>query len=385
MPHTTLLDAIRRWEPPTPEDLAGQLAGYAVVRFLARGGMAAVYEGRQLSLDRPVALKVLPPELGSEPGFQELFEGEARVLARLSHPGVVGVIDFGKTAAGSAFIVLELIGGTPLHVWAPGRSHGEKFHVALKLLEAVAACHEQGVVHADLKPENVFVEEDSSVKLVDFGLATQLGGAMTETTGPRFGTPPYTAPEAYFPQAVPDARSDVYSLGQTLVTLFAETHASAHPPLDELERLLGRGDLAAVLEPMFRPRPADRTQSVAEVLARLKKLPPPQISASAPVSRRDLRKSPRRQPAATPVAPPPAAAAPVAAPAVTGRMRAGQPGRRLGPSTGRVALSTDGQREKIIAGIVIVFALGIAWWALSNWKARTEAEEKASPAEEAQP
>ena len=129
--------------------------------------------------------------------------------------------DFGRTAAGSAYIVMELVSGESLRIGDAAGRLAEKLPVAVRVIEGVAYFHRQGVVHADLKPDNVMVEADGHVRILDFGLATRIR-ATSEVEAPRFGSPPYTAPEAYRADARPDPRSDVYSLGQTLCELFGE-------------------------------------------------------------------------------------------------------------------------------------------------------------------
>lgn len=291
---------ISRWVPPSAEELSQQVTGYEVTRLLARGGMAAVYVARQRSLDRPVALKLLPPELGRLAGFNEQFANEARVLARLQHPAVVTVIDFGHTRQGSGYIVMELVEGLPLTRWAAGRSFAEKVKIACQLLEGVAYFHQQGVVHADLKPDNIYVTAKGEIKILDFGLATAFREAG-ELTAPRFGTPPYTAPEAYDPEARPDPRSDIYSVGQILAELFGASLVAppGTGPLPPLTQRLGRRDLAALLEPMLSEHPAARPADLSQVAARLQALAhraaslPPQ--ASTPRANRPVKVS-RKKP-----------------------------------------------------------------------------------------
>lgn len=304
------------WEPPSAEKLAGQIPGYDVERLIARGGMAAVYLGKQVSLDRPVALKVLPPELGQVPGFNERFASEARLLAKLHDPAIVAVIDFGHTADGSAFIVMELVDGLPLEQWAIGRSFAEKLAVAIRLIQGVAHFQSQGVVHADLKSDNIFVTDGGAVKLLDFGLATPVVGAG-EVHAPRFGTPPYTAPEAYADGAKPDPRSDIYSLGITLIQLFgpgSPPDIAPHETFD-VARFLGRRDLAAILEPMISPLPENRPVGLDQVVAALRALGQPAVPARPAVAATrpaPIGSSPRPAGTATPPRSVPARANPAA-------------------------------------------------------------------------
>lgn len=283
------MENLSRWQPPSAVELASEVPGYEIEKLMARGGMAAVYQARQVSLDRAVALKVLPPELSHEPGFQEQFASEARVLAKLSHPAIVTVIDFGHTTSGSAFIVMELVDGQPMEKWAASRTFAEKVEAAVRLIQGVESFHRQGVVHADLKPDNIFVTDAGEVKILDFGLATRFRDARA-LEAPRFGTPPYTAPEAYHDGVKPDPRSDTYSLGVTLVQFFGSGKLPEIAPSEtpDVARFLGRRDLAAVLEPMVRLNPEDRPSDLGQIITGLRALSQPaavrpSAAAAAPV------------------------------------------------------------------------------------------------------
>jgi serine/threonine protein kinase len=195
---------------------------YRVERRLGRGGMAEVFLARDLRLDRLVALKVLAPELSSDPAFVARFRREAQAAAGLSHPNIVGVYDWGE-ALGSYFIAME---------YAPGRTLAEVIDaeaplpakrtalIGAQVAAALAAAHREGVVHRDIKPSNVIVGEEDAVKVTDFGIAHVVGDASTRltATGTVLGTPAYLSPEQAEARAV-DGRSDVYSLGVVLYEL----------------------------------------------------------------------------------------------------------------------------------------------------------------------
>ena len=147
------------------------LGRYAIVGPLGAGGMGEVYRAHDPRLDRPVAVKVLPEQLSSEPQSLARFEREARAVAALSHPNILAVFDFG-THDNVAFVVSELLTGETLRdrisrTALPWR----KAEMAQAIAEGLAAAHARGIVHRDLKPENVFLTEDGQVKILDFGLA----------------------------------------------------------------------------------------------------------------------------------------------------------------------------------------------------------------------
>ena len=187
---------------------------YRVGRRLAKGGMATVYEALDTRLDREVALKVMHPGLAEDHDFVARFTGEARSAARLSHPDVVAVFDQGEDD-GLVYLAMELVRGRTLrHVLrTQGRlSAATALEVMEHVLGALSAAHTAGVVHRDVKPENVLVGQDGRVKVADFGLARAVAAGSTATRGVLLGTVAYISPEqALGEPATP--RSDVYSAG----------------------------------------------------------------------------------------------------------------------------------------------------------------------------
>jgi predicted Ser/Thr protein kinase len=195
--------------------------GYAIVAELGRGGMGVVYQAHHAKLDRLVAVKVLPAEVGREPAFAERFAREARALARLNHPHIVAVYDFGQ-AAGQSYFVMEYVEGANLRqrLRAGRLAPPEAVRLAAQVCDALAYAHEEGVVHRDIKPENILLDRKGRVKIADFGLAKLLArrtGEYTLTgTHQVMGTLHYMAPEQIEnPQAI-DHRADVYALGVVL-------------------------------------------------------------------------------------------------------------------------------------------------------------------------
>ncbi|MEO6753430.1 MAG: serine/threonine-protein kinase, partial [Chthoniobacteraceae bacterium] len=139
------------WEPPTPEELAKLLPQYRIESLLGRGGMGAVYKGVQAALERPVAIKLLPAELAGDGDFLVRFQREARTLAKLQHPGIVTVYDFGQTSAGHLYFVMEFVDGTDLqHVMkGPGLQPAQAFEMIAQICDALFYAHGQGVIHRD--------------------------------------------------------------------------------------------------------------------------------------------------------------------------------------------------------------------------------------------
>src|SRR5438067_2829942 len=196
-------------------------ARYAVHHRLARGGMASVDLATDTRLDRRVAVKVMHPGLADDPEFVARFNREARAAAGLNHPDIVAVYDQG-TDDGHPFLVMEYVPGATLRLVLRERgrlSPAEALAVMDHVLAALAAAHATGLVHRDVKPENVLVTPDGRVKVADFGLARAASGVtVTAATGPLLGTAAYLAPEQVR-DGSSDARSDVYAAGVMLFEL----------------------------------------------------------------------------------------------------------------------------------------------------------------------
>lgn len=213
----------RAWQPPTPEDLQAWLgSAYLIEAFLARGGMGAVYRGIQVSLERPVAIKILPPQLRDiDPSFAQRFKQEAMAMAQLNHPGIVSVYDFGEMADGTLFFVMEYIDGTDVAqmVREQGRlSSAHAMAITAHVCDALQYAHENGVVHRDIKPANIMVGYNGSVKVADFGLAKSVHQQNTSLTlsGHVMGTPHFLAPEALTLGMGIDHRADIFAVGVML-------------------------------------------------------------------------------------------------------------------------------------------------------------------------
>src|SRR6266404_5348934 len=205
------------FEPPAVAELAPLFPHLEIIELLGVGGMGAVYKARQPGLDRFVALKILPPQVSNTPGFAERFNQEARALARLSHPNIVAVHEFGQVN-GLPFFIMEFVDGLNLRQLQRSRklSAREALQIVPQICAALQFAHDEGIVHRDIKPENILIDKKGRVKIADFGIAKIMGRepdvALTQTQGV-LGTPPYMAPEQVEKPQTVDHRADIFSLG----------------------------------------------------------------------------------------------------------------------------------------------------------------------------
>ena len=214
--------SLQSWEPPSIAEAARLFPNYQVTEMIGRGGMGVVYKGKQTSLDRVVAIKLLPLEVSIDRDFGERFVREARTMAKMNHPNIVSVFDFGHTTEGHLYFVMEFVEGTTLHhlIKAVGLKPVQSLELIVNVCEALQYAHSEGVIHRDIKPANILVDTKGRVKVTDFGLARmdtaktpeQWGQTMT---GMVLGTPDYMSPEQKKGIRV-DHRADIYSLGVML-------------------------------------------------------------------------------------------------------------------------------------------------------------------------
>lgn len=256
--------------PPLPDitDLRARFPEFEIVELVGRGGMGAVFKAVQLQLQRAVALKVMPHELGRDPEFGERFLREARALATLSHPGIITVHDFGERD-GQFFLVTEFVDGVNLRqLMALGElSPAEALRIAPQICTALQFAHERGIVHRDIKPENILVDTTGRVKIADFGLAkvARPGDpvALTRTTAV-FGTPHYMAPEQFRGTAGVDHRADIYAVGVVLYEML-----TGQLPIGHFDPPSQRGGVPRGLDEVVRralaQQPEKRYQHVREV------------------------------------------------------------------------------------------------------------------------
>jgi serine/threonine protein kinase len=210
--------------PPFDFVLAGR---YRLIGPLGEGGMAAVYRGRDLRLNREVAIKILREDLTRDPGFLQRFEREAQFVASLSHPNIVPVYDVGEEE-GSHFIVMEYVRGrTLLEVLeAAGALPPDRAcSIMLQVLEALTCAHSQGLIHRDVKPANILLTSDGTARLADFGIAYLTDGSTTRTAA-ILGSAQYLSPEQSRGDEATE-RSDIYACGVVLYEML-----TGAPPFD---------------------------------------------------------------------------------------------------------------------------------------------------------
>ncbi|MBB5037334.1 serine/threonine-protein kinase [Prosthecobacter dejongeii] len=290
---------------PSLEELGQLLPQYEMHQVIGIGGMGAVYLARQPHLDRWVALKVLPASAAQNPEDSERFNTEARAMARLAHPHIVAVFDFGQTAAGHLYLAMEYVEGADLH-WRTraGEITPERARAVIaQLCEALQYAHEHGVIHRDIKPANILITPDWQVKVVDFGLARDLT-LQPSVDVSEYGTPDYTAPERFIAGAPVDHRADVYSLG----VVIHEILTGKTPRAAGASAGLGLPDgFAGVLSKCLMHDPARRYQKASDVRAALlaAAATAQKKAAIAPVN--PPTAGPRRYPAPMQTAPTPVA------------------------------------------------------------------------------
>jgi len=266
-----------------------QLGDFRLVRKLGAGGMGAVYLAHQISLDRPVALKVLFKHLASNQNFIERFYREARILARLDHPHIVRGYSVG-CEKGWHYYAMEYIEGGSLQSWLKKLrklSIGDALYITIVCAEALGYAHENNIVHRDIKPDNILITPKGVIKLADMGLAKALDEDLSLTqSGVGAGTPYYMAPEQARDAKHVDRRSDIYSLGCMLYTLITgEVPFKGNTTLDLL-RAKEEGKfpparrlnpdvpekLDLIIDKMMAKNPEHRYQTCAELLVDLRNL-----------------------------------------------------------------------------------------------------------------
>ena len=285
----------KHFPPPTTSDLAPQFPQLEIIEILGQGGMGTVYKARQKKLDRLVALKIVRSDAAADPAFAERFNREARTLARMSHPNIVAVHDFGEVQMDQNdtsnsqplfFFVMEFVDGANLRQLMNGQRLESQQALAIvpQICEALQYAHDEGVVHRDIKPENILVDHRGRVKIADFGLAKLVAGSSDDftLTGTHqvMGTPRYMAPEQMEGSHAVDHRADIYSLGvvfyemltgqqpfsaeNSVALLRVVTDAPLVPP-GQIRRHLAR-DMETIVLVAMAKHPSDRYRS-AEAMA----------------------------------------------------------------------------------------------------------------------
>eukprot|EP00913_Durusdinium_trenchii_P011143 g10465.t1 len=273
--------------PPDPEDLDRHFPHLEIVELLGRGGMGAVYKARQPGLDRTVAVKILPPEVGADPAFAERFTREARALARLSHQSIVSIYDSGN-AGGQYYIVMEYVDGANLRQLIETKAirPEEALAIVPQICEALQFAHDAGIVHRDIKPENILVDKQGRVKIADFGLAKLLGKVPTDAsltgTHQAMGTLHYMAPEQMQGAGSVDHRADIYSLGVVFYELLTgQLPLGRFAPPSEKVQVDVRLD--EIVLRALENEPARRYQHVSDVKSEVEQLSSAPWETSRPI------------------------------------------------------------------------------------------------------
>lgn len=274
---------------PDIDSVAGFLPAFDFECLIARGGMGVIFKARQCSLDRDVAIKILPRELGDDPVFRSSFEAEAKAMARLAHPNLIRVYDYGDLD-GLLYIVMEYVAGKSLYHSANGKAIDPRqaVEIVIATCKGLANAHENGIVHRDIKPANILLTPHCEPKIGDFGLARC---THADIDGLAMGTPAYMAPEVVSQPEKGDPQSDVYAVGVVLRELLSGVPAddpnAAKAVVPDLK-------LAAICRKATHP---DRSMRYADASALASQLDrwmnPKTIGTTAPATWRPNRPRPK--------------------------------------------------------------------------------------------
>lgn len=249
---------------PEPADLAPLFPGYEIQGLIATGGMGAVYRAVQRSLDRTVALKILPMEFSKDAAFCAGFEAEAKAMARLNHPNLIGVYDFGEVN-GMLYIMMEFVAGKSIYHSAYGMAidQEEVIRLVTGICNGLAHAHEHGIIHRDIKPSNILLDLNAQPKIGDFGLARPIERKIEEGEE-IFGTPHYTAPEVVNSPHSVDYRADIFSVGVMLHELLTGKLPASDPrPASTIVKCDSRLD--TIVRRATQPLAAARYSSAKEI------------------------------------------------------------------------------------------------------------------------
>ena len=255
------------FDVPSIEEMTSYLPQFKFEKMAACGGMGAVYKAYQESLDRWVAVKILPPKFGAEPSFADRFKSEARAMARLNHTNIVGVYDFGITSGGHLFLVIEWVEGRSLHdvIHDGNLSLRKATNLAIQLCEALTFAHEHQIIHRDIKPGNIMVNDADHVKVADFGLARPVSDEAEEENP--MGTPDYAAPEIRG-GSVTDHRVDIFAAGVVLYEMLTGTiPGEPRRSVTEFAKVSTRWD--QIIDKAIHPDPDQRYQEAGEFRAHI--------------------------------------------------------------------------------------------------------------------
>ena len=256
-----------RFTPPPVSEIDSLFPAHNVTGFIAQGGMGAVYLAEQISLERQVAIKILPRDFSGDSDYVASFQSEAKAMASVNHSNLVSIYDFGSIHD-MLFIIMEYVPGRSLFDVANGRAVDEleAAHLILEISRGLAQAHKAGIIHRDIKPANILIDDKGSPKIVDFGLAKPHGDSHGD--GVIFGTPGYTAPEVITNPDAVDQKSDVYSIGAMLYELLTGQLASnPYQSPSEASGCDPRFDI--IVARALQPDPTHRTNSAEELAKEL--------------------------------------------------------------------------------------------------------------------
>jgi len=272
------------FSPPPAEQIAEYFPQLEVYELLGIGGMGMVYKARQVNLDRLVALKILSPELSSQPAFAERFSREAKALARLHHSNIVSLYDFGR-AGPYYYFLMEYVDGVDLHTLIQQKElkPADALRIVVEICHALEFAHDEGIIHRDIKPGNILLDKKGRVKMADFGLAKLAGAdgerlpAITLATG-MMGTPQYMAPEQIEKPSEVDQRADLYSVGVILYEMLTGELPLGRFPLPS-EKAHTDARLDQVVMRALEKEPARRYQQASEILTQVEAFSAPATAA----------------------------------------------------------------------------------------------------------
>jgi serine/threonine protein kinase len=253
---------------------ANTLGDFKLLKKLGQGGMGTVYKAHQISLDRDAAVKVLSKELAAQPDFVQRFLREARLMAKLDHPNILRCFEVGA-ALGYHFIAMEYVEGGSIETWLKKLKQfdvGDALYVAITVASALQHAHEQGLVHRDIKPDNILLTKKGVIKVADLGLAKAADDDLGLTrTGTGAGTPIYMAPEQARDAKHVDHRCDIYALGVMLYVFLTGQAPFGGSTLVEVIEAKEKGKFKPIR--MFNPEVPDRLDLIVDkMLAREPKL-----------------------------------------------------------------------------------------------------------------
>ncbi len=318
MPRMKTVGVATGWSVPQSADPAviyrtlqpgSILAGrYEIIQMLGKGGMGAVFKARDLELDRLVALKVIRPELAEDPEVLMRFKQELILARKITHKNVIRIFDLGQ-AEGIKFITMEYVEGQDLRQILTARGKlapGEAIPIIQQICQALDAAHSEGVIHRDLKPQNIMLDAQGKVFVMDFGIARSLEAPSATQTGTLLGTPEYMSPEQAKAEPI-DTRSDLFTLGiifyelitgrspykadTAMGTLLKRIQERAIPPM-EVDQSIPPSLSGVVVKCLCVDR-EQRYQKASEILHDLETgkspaLPPPEIAKPEPIKKRGL-------------------------------------------------------------------------------------------------